>query len=140
MGKAGLGAFVTWDEANIRYITGYRITPSNRSLEDQFCFCAQDGDPYIVGGSDQEGLTRRMPWMEGCIHAPAGIAKVAGCTPDDAVVKKVVNQTYGFMVQNGVEKEPLGTDGTTLSHVYAEALKTKGWRWRTPSRSWTMRA
>ena len=34
--KAGLGALVTWDEANVRYLTGYYITTPNRPLEAQF--------------------------------------------------------------------------------------------------------
>ncbi|MBN1629203.1 MAG: aminopeptidase P family N-terminal domain-containing protein, partial [Thermoleophilia bacterium] len=75
--KASLGAVVTWDEANVRYMTGYYITTPNRPLEAQFCFCARNGDPHIIGGNDQEGLIERMPWMEGRIHAPAGIAKIA---------------------------------------------------------------
>ena len=78
--KAGLGAIVTWDEANVRYMTGYYITTPNRPLEAQFCFCARNGDPHIIGGNDQEGLIKRMPWMEGRIHAPAGIAKIAAFT------------------------------------------------------------
>ena len=80
--KDGLGAMVTWDEANVRYLTGYYITTPNRPLEAQFAFVARNGDPHlIVGGNDQEGLIRRMPWMRGRIHAPAGIAKIACCTP-----------------------------------------------------------
>ena len=124
--KAGLGSIVTWDEANVRYMTGYYITTPNRPLEAQFAFCARNGNPHIIGGNDQEGLIKRMPWMEGRIHAPAGIAKIAAFTPDDKVVQNVVNQIFNFMVQYGVEKEPLGIDGTTLSFVYAEAFKKRG--------------
>ncbi len=67
-----------------------------------------------------------MPWMEGRIHAPAGIAKIAAFLPTDKVVQNVVNQIFDFMVQYGVEKEPLGIDGTTLSYIYAEAFKARG--------------
>lgn len=124
--KDGLGALVTWDEANVRYLTGYYITTPNRPLEAQFCFVARNGEPHIVGGNDQEGLIQRMPWMEGRIHAPAGIAKIAAFTPDDPVVQRVVDQIFNFMVQYGVEREPLGIDGTTLSYIYAEAFKKRG--------------
>jgi Xaa-Pro aminopeptidase len=124
--KAGLGSIVTWDEANVRYMTGYYITTPNRPLEAQFAFCARNGNPHIIGGNDQEGLIKRMPWMDGRIHAPAGIAKIAAFTPDDKVVQNVVNQIVGFMTEYGVEKEPLGIDGTTLSFVYAEAFKKRG--------------
>jgi Xaa-Pro dipeptidase len=124
--KDGLGALVTWDEANVRYLTGYYITTPNRPLEAQFAFVARNGEPHIIGGNDQEGLIKRMPWMEGRIHAPAGIAKIAAFTPDDPVVQRVVDQIFDFMVQYGVEKEPLGIDGTTLSYIYAEAFKKRG--------------
>ena len=124
--KDGLGSLVTWDEANVRYLTGYYITTPNRPLEAQFAFVARNGEPHIVGGNDQEGLIKRMPWMGGRIHAPAGIAKIAAFTPDDPVVQRVVDQIFGFMTQYGVEKEPLGIDGTTLSYIYAEAFKKRG--------------
>ena len=124
--KDGLGALVTWDEANVRYLTGYYITTPNRPLEAQFAFIARNGEPHIIGGNDQEGLIQRMPWMGGRIYAPAGIAKIAAFTPDDPVVQRVVDQIFGFMTQYGVEKEPLGIDGTTLSYIYAEAFKKRG--------------
>ena len=41
--KDGLGAIVTWDEANVRYMTAYYITTPNRPLEAQFAFCARNG-------------------------------------------------------------------------------------------------
>ena len=135
--KAGLGSIVTWDEANVRYMTGYYITTPNRPLEAQFCFCARNGNPHIVGGNDQEGLIKRMPWMEGRIHAPAGIAKIAAFTPDDKVVQNVVNQIFDFMVQYGVEKEPLAIDGTTLSYNTRKGLGEAGIEVCTGSPSWT---
>ncbi len=124
--RDGLGALVTWDEANVRYLTGYYITTPNRPLEAQFCFVARNGNPHIVGGNDQEGLIKRMPWMEGRIHAPAAIPKIAAITPDDPVVQKTVEQIANFMADYGVVKEPLGIDGTTLSYIYAEAFKKRG--------------
>ncbi len=122
----GLGALVTWDEANIRYLTGYYVTTPIRYLEAQWAFCARNGEPHLVGGNDQAGLIRRMPWMGERIHAPASIPKMAACTPDDPVVQKLVDQIARLMAEYGVEKEPLGLDGTTLSYVYAEAFKKRG--------------
>ncbi len=43
--KDGLGAMVTWDEANIRYLTSYYVTTPLRVLEAQFAFCARNGEP-----------------------------------------------------------------------------------------------
>jgi Xaa-Pro aminopeptidase len=124
--KAGLGALITWDEANIRYLTGYYSTTPIRYLEAQWAFVARNGDPHLVGGNDQEGLIQRMPWMGGRIHAPASIPKMAAFTPDDPVIQRLVDQIARFMADYGVEKEPLGLDGTTLSYLFAEAFKKRG--------------
>ena len=125
--KDGLGAVVTWDEANVRYLTGYYITTPNRPLEAQFAFVARNGDPHIIGGNDQEGLIKRMPWMGGRIHAPAAIPKMAAFTPDDPVVQRTWStRSSTSWSEYGVEKEPLGIDGTTLSYIYAEAFKKRG--------------
>ena len=111
--KAGLGAVVTWDEANVRYLTGYYITTPNRPLEAQFAFVARNGEPHIIGGNDQEGLIKRMPWMGGRIHAPAGIAKIAAFTPDDPVVQNVVNQIYRL---HGAVRRGEGAPGYRRHH------------------------
>lgn len=124
--KDGLGALVTWDEANIRYLTGYYSTTPIRYLEAQWAFLARNGEPHLVGGNDQAGLITRMPWMGGRIHAPASIPKMAAFTPDDPVVQRLVDQIARLMADYGVEKEPLGLDGTTLSYIYAEAFKKRG--------------
>jgi hypothetical protein len=67
-----------------------------------------------------------MPWMRGRVHAPAAIPKMAASTSEDPVLNKTVDQIAKLMVEYGVEKEPLGIDGTTLSYLYAEAFKKKG--------------
>ena len=36
--KDGLGAIITWDEANIRYLTSYYVTTPMRASEMQFVF------------------------------------------------------------------------------------------------------
>ena len=124
--KDGLGAIVTWDEANVRYMTAYYITTPNRPLEAQFAFCARNGDPHLIGGNTQTEVERRMPWMRGRVHAPAAIPKMAASTPEDPVLNKTVDQIAKLMAEYGVEKEPLGIDGTTLSSLYAEAFRKRG--------------
>jgi Xaa-Pro aminopeptidase len=64
--------------------------------------------------------------MGGRIHAPASIPKMAASTPDDPVIQRLVDQIARFMADYGVEKEPLGLDGTTLSYLFAEAFKQRG--------------
>jgi len=124
--KDGLGAVVSWDDANIRYLTSYYVTTPLRPLEAQFVFCPRNGDPHLIGGGTPSEVERRMPWMKGRVHPPVGLAKPAAATPDHPVILKVVDQIIGLMAQYGVEKETLGIDGTVLSYLYAEAFKKKG--------------
>lgn len=124
--KDGLGALVTWDEANIRYMTSYYVTTPLRVLEAQFVFCPRNGEPHLIGGGTPSEVERRMPWMQGRVHPPVGLAKPAATGPDHPVLAKIVDQIAHLMAQYGVEKEPLGIDGTTLSFLYAEAFKKRG--------------
>jgi Xaa-Pro aminopeptidase len=122
----GLGAIVTWDDANIRYLTSYYVTTPLRPLEAQFVFFPRNGEPHLIGGGTPSEVERRMPWMHGRVHPPVGLAKPAAATPDHPVILKVVDQIIGLMARYGVEKETLGIDGTVLSYLYAEAFKKKG--------------
>ncbi len=124
--RDGLGAIVTWDEANIRYMTSYYVTTPLRVLEAQFVFCPRNGEPHLIGGGTPSEVERRMPWMHGRVHPPVGLAKPAATTPDHPVLNKVVDQIANLMAEYGVEKEPLGIDGTTLSYLYGEAFKKRG--------------
>jgi Xaa-Pro aminopeptidase len=124
--KDGLGAIVTWDEANIRYMTSYYVTTPLRVLEAQFVFCPRNGDPHLIGGGTPSEVERRMPWMHGRVHPPVGLAKPAAATADHPVLNKVVDQIANLMAEYGVEKEPLGIDGTTLSYLYGGAFKKRG--------------
>jgi Xaa-Pro aminopeptidase len=53
----GLGAIVTWDEANIRYMTSYYVTTPVRVLEAQFAFCPRNGEPHLRAGERPERLS-----------------------------------------------------------------------------------
>ena len=124
--KDGLGAIVTWDEANIRYMTSYYVTTPLRVLEAQFVFCPKNGEPHLIGGGTPVETERRMPWMEGRVHAPVGLPRPGAATPEDPVLNKVVDQIAGLLAEYGMENDPLGIDGTTLSYLYAEAFKKRG--------------
>ena len=117
---------MTWDDANIRYMTSYYVTTPLRPLEAQFVFCPKNGEPHLIGGGTPSETKRRMPWLHGRVHAQVGLPRPAAATPDDPVLNRVVDQIAKLMADCGVEKEPLGLDGTTLAYLYAEAFKKKG--------------
>lgn len=124
--KDGLGAIVTWDEASIRYLTSYYVTTPMRPAEAQIVFCARNGEPHLFGGGTASETERRMPWMKGMVHPMIGVPKLTATGPDHPVLLRVVENIARLMTEYGVEKEPLGIDGTTLSYLYAEAFKKKG--------------
>ena len=124
--KDGLGAMVTWDAANIRYLTSYYVTTPMRVSEMQFSFIPRNGEPYLFGGGTPKETERRMPWLKGRVRATLGIPRLSARDTDDPILMGIVNAIGKLMAEYGVENEPLGLDGTTLQMLYAEAFKKKG--------------
>jgi Xaa-Pro aminopeptidase len=124
--KDGLGAIITWDEANIRYLTSYYVTTPMRVSELQAAFCTRNGDPYLIGGGTPLETERRMPWLKGRVRPSFGMARATAINPDDLVIMNWVDGISRLMAEYGVEKEPLGLDGSTLQYLFAEAFKKKG--------------
>jgi len=124
--KDGLGALVTWDAANIRYLTSYYVTSPMRVCEMQFAFIPRNGEPYLFGGGTPKETERRMPWLKDRTRAALGIPRLTAKDADDPILMGIVNGIGQLMAEYGVENEPLGLDGTTLQMLYAEAFKKKG--------------
>jgi Xaa-Pro aminopeptidase len=123
--RDGLGALVTWDEANIRYLTSYYVTTPLRANELQFAFIPKNGEPYLFGGGTPSETERRMPWMKDRIRPTLGIPKLTAKDSGDSTLVGIVDAVGRLMAEYGVEKEPLGIDGTTLGMLYAEAFARK---------------
>ena len=64
LNKEGIGAMVTWDEANIRYITSYYVTTPMMPAEVQCVFLPRNGEAILFGGGTPSEVERRMPWKE----------------------------------------------------------------------------
>jgi Xaa-Pro dipeptidase len=124
--KDGLGAIVTWDEANIRYLTSYYVTTPMRASEIQFVFLAKNGEPYLFGGGTPSETERRMPWMHGRVHPAIGAPRLTANNADDFAIAMIVETIGKLMAEHGVEKETLGIDGSTLQMLYGEAFGKKG--------------
>ncbi len=121
-----LGALITWDEANIRYLTSYYVTTPMRASEIQFVFCPRNGEPLLFGGGTPRETERRMPWMKDRVHPLLGAPKLTATDANDPMIAVIVETIAKLMAEYGVEKEPLGLDGSTLQMLYAEAFKKKG--------------
>jgi Xaa-Pro aminopeptidase len=124
--RSGVGALVTWDEANIRYLTSYYVTTPMRGSETQFAFIPRNGEPYLFGGGTPRETERKMPWMKGRVRPTLGWAKLTATDSDDTTLNGIVDAIGRLMAEYGVEKEPLAIDGTTLGLLYGEAFAKKG--------------
>lgn len=65
LNQSGAGAVITWDEANIRYLTSYYVTTPMRPAEMQCVLLPRNGEPILFGGGTPSETERRMPWMQG---------------------------------------------------------------------------
>jgi Xaa-Pro dipeptidase len=125
MKKDNVGALLTFDADNIRYITSYYVTTPMRPSEYQAAFIARNGEPHLIGGGTPEEQHRRMPWLAG-VQPSLGMAKLSARDSNDPVIENWVNGVAELMAQYGVEKETLAIDGSTLEHLYFEAFGRKG--------------
>jgi Xaa-Pro dipeptidase len=126
MEKDGLGGILTFDPANIRYLTSYYVTTPMRMVEMQCVFIAKNGEPYLFGGGTPSETERRMSWMEGRVNPSLGAPKLASRNVQGLVIGRMTERIAKLMLEHGVEKEPIGVDGTTLQALYVEAFNKKG--------------
>ena len=124
--KDGLGALMTWDEANIRYLSSYYVTTPMRASEMQAVFFPRNGEPHLFGGGTPKETSRRMPWLEDRVLPSLGAPRFTARDADDLMITRVVDVIAGLMAEYGVENEPLGIDGSTLQMLFAQAFKKKG--------------
>ena len=126
MEKYGIGAILSFDCDNIRYLTSYYVTTPMRCSESQAVFFPRNGEPYLVVAGIPQETERRMPWMQGRIIPLIGFHRLSAIDSSDPVIGKYVEKIGGLMAQHGITKEPLGVDGSTLQLLFAEAFGRKG--------------
>ena len=124
MEKDGVGAIVTWDAASIRYLTSYYVTTPTRGGEITFAVLPRNGEPVLFGAPTPSEVERRMPWMEGRVRPGLGVPKVTARSPEDLGI--IVGAVGSIMAEHGVEKEPVGLDGSTLEMWYGQAFANAG--------------
>ena len=98
----GLGAIITWEEANIRYLTSYYVTTPMRPAEMQFAVLTRNGEPHLFGGGTPTETERRMPWMKGRVHPSFGAPKVTAKDADDFSILMLVDAVTTLLAEHGV--------------------------------------
>ncbi|WP_027183114.1 M24 family metallopeptidase [Desulfovibrio inopinatus] len=118
----GLGAVLTFDFDNIRYITGTHIGEWCRDKMNRYALCPSKGKPYLF---DPALPAKRItcPWMEDRMEAP--ISNMCGSLPPAMDVQKAfARQIKRVLSDYGLADQPLGVDLIELSML--RALEDEG--------------
>lgn len=125
MDKAGIGAIISWEAWNVRYISGVYITIPTRWTKGQCVILPRNGDPHVFAATSfsPHRLREEMPWLKGKIWPHPGAVKFAKTVGDlDNVVKKVAD----IMAEHGLTGETLGIDSSGSDILVQEAFAAKG--------------
>lgn len=110
MKKHGLGAIISYDFDNIRYITGTHIGEWNRNKMNRHCILCDGAEhPYLYDGA-AASKRKRVDWIPPDHILPA-IGSMKGNVPVEVgIVKEEAEEIYNLLKEYGVEQQPIGLD------------------------------
>ncbi len=124
--QEGIGALITWDEANIRYLTSYYVTTPMRASETQCVFVPRNGEPILFCGGTTKETERRMPWMKDRVRPGISGFKFVAKDEEDISILIFVDTISKLMAEHGLEKETLAVDGSTCGLILERAFQKAG--------------
>jgi len=106
-----LGALITFDVNNIRYITSTKIGEWERDKLSRWALLTRGGEPILWDfGSAAVHHKLFCPWLEP-ENIRAGLVGLRGTVhPDFGLMERHANEIYGLLKEAGVEKMPIGVD------------------------------
>jgi Xaa-Pro aminopeptidase len=106
-----LGALITFDVNNIRYITSTKIGEWERDKLSRWALLTCGGEPILWDfGSAAVHHKLFCPWLEP-ENMRAGLVGLRGTVhPDFGLMEKHAKEIYGLLKEAGVEKMPVGID------------------------------
>src|SRR5246500_1734274 len=106
-----LGALITFDVNNIRYITSTKIGEWERDKLSRGAFLARRGEPILWDfGSAAVHHKLFCPWLEP-ENMRAGLVGLRGTVhPNFGLMERHAKEIYGLLKEAGVEKMPIGID------------------------------
>ena len=111
LAKSGLGAILTFDQHNIRYISSTVIGEWARDKLIRYCLLTGTGDPWVWDfGSAARHHKLYCPWLhEDHIHAGnPGMRGAIG--PKVGLFQEAAKEIKDILVKEGVANMPLGLD------------------------------
>lgn len=110
--RSELGALLTFDFSNIRYMTATHIGTWAMDKLIRFALLPRGGEPVIWDfGSAARHHQLYNPWLDGEKRARAGISTLRGAFhPDAGVAEEVARKVYEVLAEHGLANEPVGVD------------------------------
>lgn len=118
--ESNLGAFLCFDNNNIRYMTSTCIGEWSRDKMARYSLLAGDDEPYLWDfGSAAAHHRLSAPWLE-TSHCKAGLVGLRGSvTPKADLHKKAAAEIHDLLKAAGVADQPLGIDIVELPMIFA---------------------
>jgi Xaa-Pro aminopeptidase len=106
-----LGALITFDVNNIRYITSTKIGEWERDKLSRWALLTRGGEPILWDfGSAAVHHKLFCPWLEP-ENMRAGLVGLRGTVhPDFGLMERHAKEIYALLKEAGVEKMPIGID------------------------------
>src|SRR5437763_15295839 len=108
--RSELGALLTFDFANIRYMTSTHIGTWAMDKLIRFALLPRGGEPVVWDfGSAARHHQLYNPWLDGAARARAGISTLRGAFhPDAGIADEVARKIADELARHGLEREPVG--------------------------------
>ncbi len=119
LAKSGLGAILTFDQHNIRYISSTVIGEWARDKLTRYCLLTGNGDPYVWDfGSAAKHHRLYAPWLHHD-HCRAGLLGLRGAIhPDVGLFRRAAEEIKSLLDAEGVGDMPLGVDLVELPMLF----------------------
>lgn len=110
--NSDLGALLTFDFANIRYMTSTHIGTWAMDKLIRFALLPRGGEPIIWDfGSAARHHQLYNPWLDGESRARAGISTLRGAfNPNAGIAEEVARKVAHELREHGLANEPVGVD------------------------------
>jgi len=124
--QSELGALLTFDFSNIRYMTATHIGTWAMDKLIRFALLPRGGEPVVWDfGSAARHHQLYNPWLDGPARARAGISTLRGAFhPDAGIAADVAGKVVSVLREHGVADAPLGVDVVEMPIL--AALRAEG--------------
>jgi Xaa-Pro aminopeptidase len=124
--RSELGALLTFDFANIRYMTATHIGTWAMDKLIRFALLPRGGDPIVWDfGSAAKHHQLYNPWLDGANRARAGISTLRGAfNPNAGIAEEVARKIAHELREAGLADAPVGVD--VIEMPVLKALQDEG--------------